>query len=61
VTVIAEHTVVADETLSSIAQKYYNNASEPYWMAIYEANKEEIGDNHNIILVDMHFFIPQYP
>jgi nucleoid-associated protein YgaU len=61
VAVIAEHTVVADETLSSIAQKYYNNTSEAAWMAIYEANKDEIGDNPNIILVGMHLFIPQFP
>jgi nucleoid-associated protein YgaU len=61
VTVIAEHTVVAGETLSSIAQKYYKDTSEAAWMAIYEANKDEIGDNPNVILVGMHFFIPKYP
>jgi nucleoid-associated protein YgaU len=61
VTVIAEHTVAAGETLSSIAQKYYKDASEAAWMAIYEANKDEIGENPNVILVGMHFFIPKYP
>jgi nucleoid-associated protein YgaU len=61
VAVIAEHTVASGETLTSIAQKYYNDASEAAWMAIYEANKDEIGDNPNVIFVGMHFFIPQYP
>jgi nucleoid-associated protein YgaU len=61
VTVIAEHTVASGETLTSIAQKYYNDASEAAWMTIYEANKDEIGDNPNVIFVGMHFFIPQYP
>ena len=59
--VVAEHTVASGETLSSIAQKYYNDASEAAWTAIYEANKDEIGDNPNVIFVGMHFFIPQYP
>ena len=61
VAIIAEHTVVSGDTLSSIAQKYYKDASEAAWMAIYEANKDEIGDNPNVIFVGMHFFIPQYP
>lgn len=61
VTVIAEHIVEQGETLSSIAQKYYKNSSEPYYMAIYEANKDVIGDNPNLILVGMELFIPQYP
>ena len=47
--IIAEHTVKADETLSHIALKYYKHATEPYWRHIYEANKDVIGDNPNII------------
>lgn len=46
---IAEHKVVAGDTLGAIALKYYKNAGKPYWMAIYEANKAVIGDNPNMI------------
>lgn len=46
---IAEHKVVAGDTLSAIALKYYKNAGKPYWMAIYEANKAVIGDTPNLI------------
>jgi nucleoid-associated protein YgaU len=42
---IANHTVSPDDTLSGIALKYYGSAIREKWMAIYEANKEVIGDN----------------
>lgn len=50
-----------DETLSHVALKYYNNATRPYWMLIYEANKEVVGDNPNIIKPGMVLRIPELP
>ena len=47
--VIAEHTVVAGDTLSGIALKYYGSAEAKYYMYIYESNKAVVGDNPNII------------
>ena len=45
----AEHIVIEGETLSSISMKYYDSADRDDWMAIYEANKDVIGDNPNVI------------
>jgi len=59
--IIAEHTVKADETLSHIALKYYKHATEPYWRHIYEANKDVIGDNPNIIRPGMVLKITVLP
>ncbi len=50
-----------DETLSHVALKYYKNATRPYWMLIYEANKAVIGDNPNIIKPGMVLKIPELP
>jgi len=55
----AEHTVVSGETLSSISMKYYDSADRDDWMAIYEANKEVIGDNPNVIKPDQVLKIPE--
>jgi len=44
-TYLAEHTVVAGDTLSSIALKYYKSAAQADWMRIYEANKTLIGSD----------------
>jgi nucleoid-associated protein YgaU len=52
------HTVTSDETLSHIALKYYGSAAKEKWMIIYEANKDLIGDNPNIIRKGMDLFIP---
>ena len=51
-------TVAADETLSHITLKFYGSATKEKWMIIYEANKELIGDNPNIIRRGMELFIP---
>lgn len=55
----AEHTVVSGETLSSISMKYYDSADKEDWMAIYEANKDVIGDNPNVIKPDQVLKIPE--
>jgi nucleoid-associated protein YgaU len=55
---IAQHKVVAGETLSHIALKYYGSAIKEKWMLIYEANKDTIGDNPNLIKPGMVLNIP---
>jgi nucleoid-associated protein YgaU len=61
VKIIAEHTVGKDETLSHISLKYYKSAAKPYYMVIYEANKETIGANPNLIKPGMKLRIPELP
>lgn len=58
---IAHHKVVAGDTLSGIALKYYGSAAKEKWMAIYEANKETIGDNPSLIRVGQKLNIPELP
>ncbi len=58
-TTMAEHTVASGDTLSHIAQKYYNSAARDKWMAIYEANKEMIGDNPSLIRIGQVLKIPK--
>ncbi len=55
----AEHTVASGDTLSGLAAKYYGSGSRENWMAIYEANKEEIGDNPSMIRVGQVLQIPK--
>lgn len=56
---LATHTVASGETLSHIAQKYYGSAAREDWMAIYEANKETIGDNPSLIKPGQELRIPK--
>jgi hypothetical protein len=56
---MAEHTVKEDETLSHIALKYYGSAVKEKWMVIYEANKDVIGDNPNVIVPGQMLKIPE--
>ncbi len=51
------HTVAAGETLSHISLKYYKTANR--WKEIYEANKDVIGDNHNLIRPGQELVIPE--
>ena len=46
---IAEHKVVAGDSMSAIAQRYYGSGVKEKWMAIYEANKDVMGDNPTLI------------
>lgn len=59
--IITEHTLKADETLSHLALKYYGSAYEPYWRVIYEANKDQIGDNPARVRPGMVIKIPVLP
>ena len=58
---IAEHKVSPDETLSHLALKYYGHATPEYYMLIYEANKETIGGNPNIVRIGTVLNIPELP
>lgn len=53
-----KHKVVAGDTLSGIALKYYGSAAREKWMMIYEANKATIGDNPNLIRAGTELIIP---
>jgi nucleoid-associated protein YgaU len=57
--IIAEHTVKPEETLSQLALKYYGHATEPYWMLIYNTNKDVIGGNPNRIRNGLVIKIPE--
>ena len=57
--VVATHTVASGETLSHIAQKYYGSAAREDWMAIYEANKDTIGDNPSLVKPGQELKIPK--
>jgi nucleoid-associated protein YgaU len=59
--VMAEHTLTAEETLSHLSLKYYGHATKPYWMVIYEANKDVIGDNPNRVRPGLKLKIPVLP
>jgi nucleoid-associated protein YgaU len=59
--VLATHKLTAEETLSHLSLKYYGHATRDYWMVIYEANKEQIGDNPAHVRVGMELVIPELP
>jgi nucleoid-associated protein YgaU len=54
---VKKHVVVAGDTLSAIAKKYYDDAGK--YMKIYEANKDVIGDNPDLIQPGMELVIPK--
>ncbi|HSN94445.1 MAG TPA: LysM peptidoglycan-binding domain-containing protein [Anaerolineaceae bacterium] len=58
---LAAHLVGFKDTLSGIAFKYYGKASEPYYRLIYEANKEIIGPNLNLLRAGQTLNIPKLP
>lgn len=56
---ITEYTVKANDTLGSIALKYYGSSIREKWMPIYEANKAVIGDNPAMLKVGQVLKIPK--
>ena len=54
---VKKHVVVSGDTLSGIAKKYYDAAGK--YMKIYEANKDIIGDDPNLIQPGMELVIPE--
>lgn len=59
--VMAEYTVVAGDTLSALALRYYGNAGQAYWKLIYEANKDIIGSNPGMVRTGLTLKIPTLP
>ncbi len=53
----AEYTVASGDSLSAIAQKFYDDANQ--WPAIWKANKETIGDDPNRIRPGQVLTIPK--
>ncbi len=53
---VKKHMVVSGDTLSGIAKKYYDDAGK--YMKIYEANKDVICDNPDLIQPGMELVIP---
>ncbi len=53
----AEYTVAGGDSLSAIAKKFYDDASQ--WPAIWKANKETIGDDPNRIRPGQVLTIPK--
>jgi nucleoid-associated protein YgaU len=51
------YTVQSGDSLSKIAKKHYGNANS--WTRIYDANKEKIGDNPDLIRPGQRFVIPR--
>lgn len=58
---LAAHLVGFKDTLSGIAYEYYGKASESYYHLIYEANKEIIGPNKNLLRPGQTLNIPKLP
>lgn len=54
---VKKHVVVSGDTLSGIAKKHYDDAGK--YMKIYEANKDVIGDDPNLIQPGMELVIPK--
>ena len=50
------HTVSGGENLWAIAKKYYGTGAK--WQKIYDANKNVIGDNPDLIKPGMNLTIP---
>ena len=55
---LGTYTVQSGDSLSAIALNYYGSAAHDKWMAIYEANKDVIGDNPNLIFPGQELKIP---
>lgn len=53
------HTVAPGDSLSKLAATYYGNMYK--WPVIYEANRDVIGRDPNLIKLGQHFLIPLLP
>jgi nucleoid-associated protein YgaU len=53
-----EYVVQAGDTLSTIAGKLYGDVAPGAWRAIWEANRETIGDDPNRLRVGMRLTLP---
>jgi nucleoid-associated protein YgaU len=55
---VKKHVVGPGDTLSGLAKQYYGKPAYKLWMHIYEANKEVIGDNPDVIRDGVELVIP---
>ncbi|MEM6333472.1 MAG: LysM peptidoglycan-binding domain-containing protein, partial [Planctomycetota bacterium] len=53
------HTIQSGENLSSISQRYYGQAGR--WRALFNANRDVLGNNPNAIRAGMVIVIPPLP
>jgi hypothetical protein len=53
------YTIAPGDTLPAIAQKVYGDANQ--WRALYDANKDAIGDNPNLIKAGARLNVPPKP
>jgi nucleoid-associated protein YgaU len=53
------HTIQSGENLSSIAERYYGKAAR--WRALFNANRDKLGNNPNAIRAGMVITIPPLP
>lgn len=51
------HTVVSGDSLSKIAKQHYGDANK--WRRIYDANRQTIGDNPDLIKPGQDLVIPE--
>jgi nucleoid-associated protein YgaU len=56
---IGEHTIASGDTLSYISLIYYGYSSKSTFMILYEANKDVIADNPNMISAGKVLRIPK--
>ena len=59
VAAVRTHRIDATDTLASISQEYYG--TQTLWRLIYEANREVIGDDPNVIPLGAELLIPEQP
>lgn len=52
------YVVKLGDTLSGIALHFYGNGTEPFWRKIYDANKNVIGPDPNLIKPNEKLTIP---
>jgi nucleoid-associated protein YgaU len=52
------YVVEVGDTLSKIAERYYDNGSESFWRPIYEQNRDIIGNNPNRLVLGQVLCIP---
>ncbi len=55
--VVKKHVVVAGDTLTGLAKKYYGD--DKMYMILYEANKDVIGDDPDMIKIGMELMVPE--
>lgn len=53
-----QYTVKQGDTLSGVSLHFYGNGTEEYWRKIYDANRQVIGDDPNLIKPGERLTVP---